>query len=227
MNLILAALLTAGSAHAGAKGSAREPVGAPESRFALFAGAASDLEPIPAQRKLERAQALVVEELNLLLRLRAPGRYVPGSEVKVRYGKDFLPVPPVTEYMPNFKAKREADFRACDPRTAELVRGRLGVDFFAVLWVLRWPRLAGVDADYYRLDPEYRPSTGGPYIVQLFSAADCGKLAQWELSFWTDNLPRLAVDGLSEQAARDYALAAAQAIAGELDGPLRLAEAGK
>ena len=50
MTGLAAALLAVALAHAGSKGSAKEPVGSADSRFAVFAGAASDHEPILIQK---------------------------------------------------------------------------------------------------------------------------------------------------------------------------------
>lgn len=212
--LCWAALAAAALGCARLKGSPLVPMAPEQSRFAVFAGVPSDAEPILVQRGQERAQEEVLRELSALLRARAGERFVENAEVVRLYGKNFLPIPSPLEKRPRFDVRDPAQHDACKPLTAAHVRGRLGVDVFAVAWVLADAPAGEPDAPAEAVRSQH-PPLRGPYFLQLFSATDCRSLGFWELSLSAtqDFLARLG-DRLPR--------AAAQRLADALHVPLRL-----
>lgn len=212
--LIWAALAAAALGCARLKGSPLVPAAPAQSRFAVFAGVPSDAEPILVQRAQERKLEEVLRELSALLRARAGERFVENAEVVRLYGKSFLPIPSPLEKRPRFDVRDPAQHDACKPLTAAHVRGRLGVDVFAVVWTLE-----GSAPDDPEAPPEaVRPGSAlrrGPYFLQLFSSTDCRSLGFWEmtLSAKEDFLTRLG---------GRLPRAVAQRLADALRGPLRL-----
>lgn len=199
-------LLAAAMGCARLKGSPLVPVADPRTKFALFSGAPSDDEPILVQRAQEAAQEGLLREMSALLREKAGARFVGDAEVKQLYGKNFLPIPSPFERRKSFDARDPAQRDDCNPLTAAHVRGRLGVDVFAVVWVLASAPPAEPEAPPEATQSRF-PPLRGPYLLQLYSATDCRTLAFWEtalpagkdlLARANGGLPRAAAERLVE-----------------------------
>lgn len=212
--LCWAALAAAALGCARLKGSPLVPAAPAQSRFAVFAGVPADAEPILVQRAQERVQEDILRELSALLRERAGERFVENAEVVRLYGKNFLPLPSPFEKRPNFDVRDPAQHDACKPLTAAHVRGRVGVDVFAVVWALEGSAPEDPEAPPDAVGTQHPPQRG-PYFLQLFAATDCRSLGFWELSLsWTQD----SLDRLRGRLPR----AAAQRLADALRVPLRL-----
>ncbi|TBR24010.1 hypothetical protein EPO15_04950 [bacterium] len=207
-------LLAAGLGCSRLKGSPLVPVAGPSARFAVFAGVPSDDEPILVQRAQEAAQEDLLREMTTLLRERAAARFIENTEVKRLYGKNFLPIPAPFEKRQRFDATDRAQWDDCNPLTAAHVRGRLGVDVFAVVWVLTSAPPAEPEAPPEATQSKF-PPLRGPYLLQLYSAADCRTLAFWETS-----LP--PAKDLMARASHALPRAAAERLVDVLRGPLGL-----